>query len=89
MQGFHYGYIKNKYSDKTGMLLADVDGRMYKIETENVHDDLYKDKELLFNSSCPKDSKYYSGTKNLVVSKMNVETSDVPIKRFIAYKSKK
>lgn len=89
MQGFHYGYIKNKYSDKAGMLLADVDGCMYKIETENVHDYLYKDKELLFNSSYPKDSKYYSSTKNLVVGKMNDGTSDMPIKSFIEYKSEK
>ena len=89
MQGFHYGYIKNKYSDKAGMLLADPDGRMYKIETENLHTDLYKDKELSFSSSYPKDSKCYSSTKKLVEVKMNDETSDVPIKHFIEYKSEK
>ena len=29
------------------MLLTDTDDLMYKIETENVYEDLYKDKELL------------------------------------------
>ena len=32
------------------MLLTDTDDLMYKIETENVYEDLYKDKEL-FNFS--------------------------------------
>ena len=38
--------------------LTDTDTLMYKIETENVNEDLYKDKELFDFNNCPKDSKY-------------------------------
>ena len=47
MQDFHWNNIKNKYGNKPEMLLTDTDDLMYKIETENVYEDLYKDKELL------------------------------------------
>ena len=50
MQDFHYDNIKNKYGDKSEMLLTATDGLMYKTKTENVYEDLYKDKEL-FNFS--------------------------------------
>ena len=52
------------------MLLTNTDSLMYKIKTENVYEDLYKDKELLDFSSYPKDSKYYNGPNNLVVVNM-------------------
>ena len=41
---FHYNYIKNKYGIKAEMLLADTDILMCKIETENIYEELYKDK---------------------------------------------
>ena len=65
MQDFHYNYIKNKYE----MLLADTDSLLYKIETENVYEDLYKYKKLFDFSDYPKYSKYYYGENNLVAYK--------------------
>ena len=76
MQDFYYDYIKNKYGDKTEMLLTDTDSLMYKIEAEN----FYKDKELFDFSNYPKYSKHYYNTKNLVVGKMKDETCGVPMK---------
>ena len=55
---------------------------------ENVYEDFYKDKELFDFSNCPKDSKYYSNTNNLVVGKINKEACVVPIKIFVRLKSK-
>ena len=83
MGDFHYDYINNKYGDKTEMLLTDTDSFMYKIERENVHEDLYKVKELFDFNNHPKYSKYYNNANNLVAGKMKDERSDVPIKGFV------
>ena len=58
-------------------MLTDTDSRIYKIETENVYEDLYKDKELFDFGNHSKDSKYYSGANILVVGKMKDEASGV------------
>ena len=65
MQYFHYNYIKNKYGNKPKMLLTDTYSLKYKIETENVNDDLYKDKELFGFNNYPKDSKYYNAANKI------------------------
>ena len=46
MQDFHYNYIKNKYGDKTEMLLTDTASLMYKTKAKNVYEDFYNNKEL-------------------------------------------
>ena len=88
MQDFHYNCIKNKHGDKAEMILTDTDTLIYKIKTEDVYEDLYKDKELFNISNYPKDSKYYSCAINLTEGKMENETSGVPIKGFVGLKSK-
>ena len=88
MQDFHYSYIKNKCGNKPEMSLTGTDNLMCKIETENVCEDLYKDKELFDFSNYSKDSKYYSGATNLIVGKIKEETSGLPIKGFAGLKSK-
>ena len=80
MQDFHYNYINNKYGHKAEMMLTDTDSIMYKIETENVYEGLYKDNELFDFSNYSKVSKNYNGIDNLVVGKMKKETSGVLIK---------
>ena len=70
------------------MLLTDIDNLMYKIEVENVYDDFYKDKDLFDFSICPKDSKYYNNSNNLVVGKLKDETCGAPMKNFVGLKSK-
>ena len=57
MQGPHYNYIKSMYADKAQMLLIDAGSLMFKIETENVYEDLYKGKELFDFSNYSKDWK--------------------------------
>ena len=54
-QDFQNNSIKNKYGYKADMLLTDTDSLMYKMETGNVYEDLYKDKELLDFNNYPKD----------------------------------
>ena len=70
------------------MLLTDTNSLVYKIETENIYEDLYKDKKLFDFSNYQSDLKYYNGTNSLVVGKMKDETSGVAVKAFVALKSK-
>ena len=61
---------------------------MYAIETENVYEDFFTDKDLPDFSKYSKDSKYYNNANNLVVGKMKDETCDTRIKGFVGLKSK-
>ena len=61
---------------------------MYKIKTEDVYEDLYKDIEFFNFSNYPKVSKHCNNSKNLVVGKMKDERSGLPIKSFVGLKSK-
>ena len=88
MQYFHYNYINNKYSDKAEIMLTDTDSLMNKTETENVYEDLYKDKVLSEFSNNAKDSKYYNNANNLVAGKMKDEICDRSIKVFVELKYK-
>ena len=83
MQDFHYNVFKNKYGDKTEKLLTETDSLMYKTEIENIYESLNKVKKLFGFSNYSKDSKYYSGTNNLVVGKKKDKTSDMSIKDFV------
>ena len=78
MQNFHYNYIKKKDNDKTEMLITNTNSLKYKIEAENVYEDLCKDENLLDFVNYLKDSKYYNDANNLVVGKMKDKTSGVP-----------
>ena len=88
MRDFHYNYIKNKYGDNAEMLLTDSDSLMYKIETENVYKDFYKNKKLFDISNYPRDSKGCNNSNNLVIGKMKDETCGMPLKGFVRLKSK-
>ena len=47
MYEFDYDYIKNKYDNKSKLLLTGTDNLMYENKTENVHGDLSSNKEML------------------------------------------
>ena len=42
MYEFHYGYIKNKYGSKSGLLFTDTGSLMHEIKTEDVYEDFSK-----------------------------------------------
>ena len=42
----HYGYIKNKYNNKSKLLFTGTDSLMYEIKTEDVYEDFSSDKEI-------------------------------------------
>ena len=38
MHEFHYGYIKNKYGNRSNLLHTETDSLIYEIKTEDVYD---------------------------------------------------
>ena len=66
--------LLRKYGAKAEMLLIEIDSLMYIIETKNVYEDFYEDKELFDFSNYPKESKYYDNLSNFVVGDMIGET---------------
>ena len=49
MYEFHYDYIKNNYCSNSRLLLTDTDSWMFGNKTEDIYEDLSKDKQnILF-----------------------------------------
>ena len=44
---FHYDYIKDKYDNKSKLLLKDTDSSMHEIKTEDVYEGFSSDKKCL------------------------------------------
>ena len=55
MYDFHYNYMLKKYDRKNiKLMFTDTDNLFYEIKTDDVYEDLLKDKELFDNSNYPK-----------------------------------
>ena len=59
MYDFHYNYLKKRYNNKTKLLFTDTDSLCYEIETQDIYEELWQDRNLFDNSDYPKDSKLY------------------------------
>ena len=56
---FHYNYIKKRYNNKAKLLFTDTDSLCYEIETQDIYEELWQDRNLFDNSDCPKDGKFF------------------------------
>ena len=83
---FHYDYVFNKYDAK--LLFTDTDSFVYKINSEDVYKQCFKDRELFNFSGYPIDSKYYDSTNKKVLGKMKDEFNGVNVIEFFELKSK-
>ena len=86
MHSFQCKYIKNKYGNKAGMLLTDIDSLIYKTEAENIYENFYKYKELFDFCNFPGVLKYYNNANKLVVGKIKDKTFCAPMKVFVGLK---
>ena len=68
MYGFHYRYIKNKFSAK--FLFTDTDSLVYEIKEEDVYEDFYEDKNLFDFSDFLLDSRFFDPVNKKVIGKM-------------------
>ena len=88
MYEFHYDYIKNKYSNKLGILFTDTDLLMYEITTEDIYKDFNSIKEMFGFSNYLAKSKYSNNSNKLVTGKMKDETCGVAIEELVQLKPK-
>ena len=88
MYDFHYNFIKSKYGEKATLLFTDTDSLCYHIQTDDVYQDLYKDKGLFDNSDYPKTSKFFFDNNKKVIGKFKDEAAGKPIIEFVGLKSK-
>ena len=91
MYDFHYNYIKTKHDAK--LLLTDTDSLVYEIEcnsieTNDVYEDFYTDKDLFGFSDFPQDSKFFDLVNKKVIGKMKDEFQGKIISGFVGLKSK-
>ena len=85
---FRYYHSKNKYDNKSKLLLADADSLMYEIKTEDVYKDFSSDKEMFDFSNDLTKSKHYDNSNKLIIWKMKYETGGAGIGEFVGLKPK-
>ena len=85
MYDFHYNYIKRKYNAK--LLFTDTNSLVYKIQTDDVYEDFYKDKICLIKYY-PKDSKFFDPVNEKATGKIKDESKGKINDEFVGLKSK-
>ena len=88
MYDFHYNYIKQKYDSKAKLLFTDTDSLTYEIETNDVYQDFWNNKDKFDNSDNSQDSQYFDKTNKKVIGKFKDEAAGIPITEFIGLRSK-
>ena len=88
MYDFHYNYIKKEYGSRAKLLFTNTDSLTYEIEKEDVHEDLWKSKELFGNSDYPKASKYEFKENKKVIGKFKDEACSKIMSEFVGLRSK-
>ena len=84
MYDFHYNYMLKKYDRKNiKLMFTDTDSLFYEIKTDDVYEDLLKDKELFDNSNYQENSAFFFNENKMVIGKMKDEAAGMVIKEFI------
>ena len=68
-------------------MFTDTDSLVYEIETDDVFDYFYKNKNLFDFSNYPKDSKFLDLVNKKVIGKMKDEVKGKMISAFVGLKS--
>ena len=88
MYEVHYNYIKkNDANDNATLLFTDTDSLVYEIETDDVYEELYRNKNLFDFSDYRQDSKFFNPANKNVIGKMKDEFKGKIIHEFIGLKS--
>ena len=83
---FHYDYACNNFDAR--LLFTDTDSLVYEINSDNVYEQCFKDKNLFDFSRYQKNSGYCDISSKKVLGKMKDEFNGVKIVEFVGLKSK-
>ena len=87
MYDFHYSCIKRKYPDLTALFI-DTDPLKYQIQTDNVYEDFYADKQLFDFSRYRKEIPFYNDANKKINGKMKDELNREFIEEFVGLRAK-
>jgi hypothetical protein len=89
MYDFHYNYmIKNYGYEKVKLLMTDTDSFVYRVETDDIYEDMKSNKQLFDLSDYNKTHFLYDATNKKVIGKFKDETNGMPISEFVGLRSK-
>lgn len=88
MMNFHYNFIYEKYGNKAKLLFSDTDSLTYHIETHDLYQDMFDNKDLFDFSDYKKNSPFYDETNKKVIGKFKDESLGIPIKEFVGLRAK-
>ena len=89
MYDFHYNKIMRRYgAERATLLFTDTDSLCYKIQTENLYEDMHQDRHFYDTSNYPAQHKLFSTVNGKVLGKFKDETASVPPIEFVGLKAK-
>ena len=88
MYNFHYNHMKAKYGSRAVLLFTDIDSLTYRVQTEDIYEDMKADADVYDFSDYPKSHPLYSIKNKKVVGKFKDETNGLAPSEFVGLKSK-
>ena len=75
MYEFHYKHVKRKYGGKAKLLCTETDSLTYEIETKDVCQGFWDDRDKFDNSDYPETSPFYDKVNKKVIGKFKDEAA--------------
>ena len=88
MYDFHYGYVRPKYGDRARLLFTDTDSLCYRIQTEDIYEDIAEDVPKWFDTSNYPKGHPIRGANKKVLGMMKDEAGGRQITEFVGLRSK-
>ena len=85
---FHYKYIGIKYDNSANLLFPHADSLVYEIETDNVNDDVYENKNFFDFSDYLEDSKLFEPVSKKLIDRMKDELKGKINSKFVGLRLK-
>ena len=86
MYDFQYNFVKTNFDAE--FLFTDTDSLTYEIKSDDVYEELLKQKHLLDFSNYHKDAKFFDEANKKVIGKMKDEFEGKIVAEFVGLKSK-